>query len=291
MESLPLVKIGLAAVKWVWKGVAVAGSLVTLLCLGRIYAKSHSIYVKRHQLGKIHHQLGHFLEVSIQTTDMYRKTCGYEARIALRTQAYVEGIVDSAKIFIRTKGWAGRQQETLFVCKIGRQWENLKLNNMPDVDLKIVDGNILMQVREIYIDAIEVSYQKTLYTPDGSQAVILYPTYFDHMNEGWVKRWGRSYHLGHYFLGKQNLLIAMRYALVNCFEEHSYKFLTPYSYIRKAIAYIITCNFVLSLLYPLLLATGCIDLDDDGEISSRLRWISVRNVRKLLRVGDDVLEA
>ena len=196
------------------------------------------------------HPLGNLLEVSLETVDMFTKECGCEPYIALRTRSTVPHPVDMAKLLVRTQGLDGRLQETVDFHKVGHNAERIKLVNMPPEDLLVLEDRIVERITNISVELLEISYEGAPYQLGWPKDIELHgprraPTYFYHLNGGWVRKWGQPYNLSLYFSAQQRLVIAIRYSLLQPHELFPWNRLTLWGHIRRALVRLLTSNRVL----------------------------------------------
>ena len=150
---------------------------------------------------------------------MFTKECGREPRIALRTRSAVPHPVDMAKLLVRTRGLDGRFQETVVFHNIGHDAERVRLTNMPLEDLIVQNERIVETITEISVELLEIDYKGAPYQLEWPKVIELHgptvhPTYFDHLNDAWVRKWGQPYNLEAYFNAEREFLVAIQYSLL-----------------------------------------------------------------------------
>ena len=217
------VKPVLAAITVAWQAGRFIWNTVTWRYLRPIYERLHARAIRRRELGSSWDPLGDLLEVSLETVNMFTKECGREPYIALRTRNTVPHPVDMAKLLVRTQGLDGRLQETVIFHNIGHNAEKVRLTNMPLEDLIVYRGSLVETITEISVELLEISYEGAPYRLGWPKVIELHgptraPTYFDHLNDAWVRKWGQPYNLELYFNAQREFLIAIRYSLLQPHE-------------------------------------------------------------------------
>jgi hypothetical protein len=192
---------------------------------------------------------------------------------------------------VRTRGLDGRLQESVVFHNIGRDAERIKLINMPPEDLIVRRGRIVERITESSVELLDIYYEGAPYRLGWPKVIELHgptrsPTYFDHLNDAWVWRWGQPYNLRSYFSAQRELLIAIRYSLLQPHELLPWNRLTLWGHIRRAIVRLLTSNLILRSAFFLLVLTKRVEITDDGRLCNNMKWISATKVRKWLGLHD-----
>jgi hypothetical protein len=290
------VKPVLAVVAAAWKVGPFIWDIITRWYLQPIYERLHARAMRRYDLGLSWHPLGELLEVRLETVDMFTQKCGREPRISLRTKSIVPHPVDTAKLLVQTDGLDGRLQETVTFYHIGRDAETIRLVNMPSEDLIVHRGHIVETITKISVELLEISYEGTPYRLGWPKVIELHgptvsPTYFGHLNDMWVRKWGQPYNLDLYFSAQTDFLIAIRYSLLQPHEDLPWVRITLWGYIRRALVRLLTSNLVLRPVFSLLVLTRCVGITDDGDLCNNMKWIGATKIRKWLGLRDMVYHA
>jgi hypothetical protein len=273
----------LTASKYVYKVGRLIWSGITRWYLEPIYQRSHDAYFDRRRLGSIWYPLGDLLEVSIETTDRFTKRCGRAPGLALRTKSSVPHPVEKATLLVRTQGIEGAHQEPVYAYRIGHEPEIIRLNNMPSADVLVIEENLVLTVKRITIELLEICYQGETHVPWSRTSINFSPTYYDQLNDTWVEKWGRLYNLDQYLNAHIEWVHAVGAALFHFHENLSplQGRFTLWGLIREAIARLLTSHFI----FALLVITQRVKITDDGRISNNMKWISVKKVQKWLGIS------
>jgi len=246
-----------------------------------LYERSDRLYRQSNSLGARWNPLTEYLEYSIETTNIFDHKNGRKQRIALRKRPDVLPTIDLVTLIIKAHSQGYSEPERIVTEDVEETPQSFILRNIP-IEMIYVGkkGGIFTSYEMISITVKEIiSRGKPL--PFSSSVKYFTPTHYDCFNDNFREKWGRFWNFGLYKLAKDQLQIAMSVALgfeVGLPRPWMHKSL--WDKIRIAAFLILTRPFILNTIFWTAVISRAMDIDDNGEITSNLRWLNISKMRK-----------
>ena len=239
-----------------------------------LYERSDRLYQQRRALGAKWSPLTQYLEYSIETANIFDHLNGKKQRITLRKLKDVVTPIDSVTLLVTAHSKGFIEPERIVTGKVDEKPQLFTLHNIPIQEIFVEREGIYTSYESMTVEVLEIISRHEPLPIHSASSPYFTPTHYSYLNEDYAEKWGYFWNLGLYTSAKEELHIAIRYFfgvdLIPVWGRQR----TLWDKIRLSICWMLTHRRVLNQIFWTALIFRVIKIDDNGEITSNLRWLN-----------------